>query len=44
MKNAPREKMFRGASQTVEKARKVKAKCKPRGECRQKGVVNPFFI
>jgi len=20
------------------------AKCKPRGECRQKGVVNPFFI
>ena len=24
MKNAPRDKMFRGASQTVEKARKVK--------------------
>jgi hypothetical protein len=20
------------------------AKCKPRGECRQKGVENPFFI
>jgi hypothetical protein len=41
MKNAPRDKMFRGASQTVEKARKVK---ETSGEKLEKGVVNPFFI